>query len=1050
MSLRRLTFLLLLALTTVGKIYAQPATIDKNKHTDPMIMAPGYVAPINDQIEATVVTIEDYDNFKIGVDFAECSIANNPMNPTQYYAVWNSTGTAGGKGYYTNDGFTWTAGNPSWTGMWGDVVVAYDSMGNLSYQNMYGASTIQGVKVAMSSNNGQNWSSPVTAMAGSDKNWMTADQTSGPYSNYIYGTMTNSGSTGQSYSRSMDLGATWQSPTSFNPGGAIPGTSVCVGPDGSTQGGAVYVVTNSGSSFSSTYTFYRSLNGGQNFTLMSSQNYANTVGTQVGGRNAVLNMRTRPYPFIAADNSYGPHRGRLYLVYASNNPSGNGNKPDIFCRYSDNGGSTWSTAKVVNDDVNSQSNHNWFPAIWCEKNTGRLYVSWMDTRDCPTSDSCMMYATYSDDGITFAQNQKLSNKKMKINCNSCGGGGTPMYLGDYNGVAANKVSAMMAWTDFRDNSFGSYVGYFPDYGLRAEPSVDTLSPVAVINVKVPSVKLYTDTVFVSATMSGNPGLFTLSYPEGNKISSYPGEIPIQISGNGSVPVGDYTLTIVTTGSNGTPIHKRTATIRALTPIAPTAEFMVSDTSTCEGLAVNFIDYSVGPPTSWAWSFPGGNPSTSNVQNPTNIVYSTAGVYDVSLTVTNPSGSSTINKPGYISVYTVPSAPAASNVAVCEGQTVPDLTAVGENVRWYNGTLVAALGNNFTTGKTLPGTYNYTVTQNVNGCESQPTAVSLTIYALPAVTFTMNDTVCGNAAAFDLTGGQPAGGVYSGNGVAANGLTFDPTVAGPGLHTLVYSYSDANACNNTASFDITIPALPTVTINPVLAMCADASAVTLGGTPEGGVFQGNGVTGNVFDPAIAGAGNQTVTYTYADPITQCLVSASTSITVNALPSVALHDTASCGNRAVTLNATVPSGSSYLWTPGNQTTASIVADTIGRGLGVFNYSVKVTDANNCAATKSFSLTFFDCTGIDDPKASSFFEIYPNPNSGEFVINCNTIPEGKYTIRIYNAMNSLVYSEKEVSLSNGAHKQLNVRNLSSGMYLLRIENNHNGWSKQFIISK
>ena len=42
-----------------------------------------------------------------------------------------------------------------------------------------------------------------------------------------------------------------------------------------------------------------------------------------------------------------------YLVYASNAPVGNGNKPDIFCRYSDNQGTTWSSAVVVNDDINT-------------------------------------------------------------------------------------------------------------------------------------------------------------------------------------------------------------------------------------------------------------------------------------------------------------------------------------------------------------------------------------------------------------------------------------------------------------------------------------------------------------------------------------------------------------------------------------------------------------------------------------------------------------------------------------------------------------------------
>ncbi|NVO19242.1 MAG: PKD domain-containing protein [Bacteroidetes bacterium] len=1035
---------------SVVRLFAQPATVDKNKNKDPMIMQPGYIMPANDQLESTVITIDDYDNFKLGVDFAECSIAGNPLNPLQYYAVWNSSGTAGGKGYYTNDGYTWTAGNPNWTGMWGDVVVTYDSLGHLAYQNMYGSSNVQGTKVAMSSNNGQSWDSPVTSMSGSDKNWMFADQTAGPYANYIYGTMTNTAGSGQSYSRTIDLGATWTSPTSFNPGGAIPGTSVCVGPDGNTSGGAVYVVTNSGSSFSSTYTFYKSTNGGSTFAMKSAQQFSNTVGTQVGGRNAVLNMRTRPYPFIACDNSFGPHRGRLYLVYASNNPTGNGNKPDIFCRYSDDGASTWSSAKVVNDDPNSQSNHNWFPAVWCEKNTGRLYISWMDTRDTPTSDSCMIYASYTDDGVTFAPNKRISNKKMKINCTSCGGGGTPMYLGDYNGIAANKVTSLLAWTDFRENSFGSYVAYFPDFGLRATPAIDTLSPVATINAMVPSVKAYQDTVVVSATISGNPGLFTISYPNGNKLWSYPGSVPIQISQNGSVPLGDYTLNIVATGSNGTPVHKRTATVRALTPVAPTANFIVNDTSACVGQPLNFTDVSAGPPTSWDWSFPGGTPSTSNVQNPSGIVYNEPGQYDVTLTVTNQSGSNSITLSNYVHVYPVPEIPLGTDQVACFGQTVPDLTADGTGLKWYKGNLLVGNGNSFATGQTQPGTYNYSITQTVHGCESAKGGVTLTINPLPIVSFIMADSICGNTPAFNLTGGDPVGGVYSGAGVSTNGLSFDPTTLAPNNYTLTYTYTDVNGCSDSAFHIISVSPVPTVTFDALAPVCSNAAAITLNGTPAGGTFTGTAVSGNIFDPAVSGAGDFTLSYTYQDPVTHCLITSSQVMKVNPLPTIAVNDTSLCGNRVLLLDATSPNISTYLWTPGNLTTPAISVDTIGKGLGVLNYTIALTDANSCAATKSFKVTFFDCTGLEEAANSTEIEIYPNPNQGLFEIRSNSLPDGKYSIKVYNVQSKVVYSDDNLIVNGELHKTMNIKNLSNGMYLLRIENTTSGWSKQVLINR
>ena len=45
-------------------------------------------------------------------------------------------------------------------------------------------------------------------------------------------------------------------------------------------------------------------------------------------------------------------------------------------------------------------------------------------------------------------------------------------------------------------------------------------------------------------------------------------------------------------------------------------------------------------------------------------------------------------------------------------------------------------------------------------------------------------------------------------------------------------------------------------------CADEAAVTMVGSPAGGTFSGTGVTGDSFDPAIAGPGTHTVSYTYS--------------------------------------------------------------------------------------------------------------------------------------------------------------------------------------------
>ncbi len=507
---------------------------------------------------------EGFDNFNLGTDFAEPHMSSNPMNPLEFFNAWNTN-----IAHYTYDGHDWENQAPPYPGysMRGDPVTAYDSLGNLYYLNMYGSSSIQGALVIRSSDNGATWTSPVVAVSGVDKCWLAADQTSGPYANYVYATMTGSG--GGNFARSADLGATWQSTQVFNTQ-SLPGMSVAVGPDvmglNDIPGGCVYVVTNGGNTFLPTYTFYRSTDGGTTFSLMSSQQFANYVGTNVSGRHSVENMRTRPYPFIIADNSKGAYRGRLYCVYASNTPVGNGNKPDIFCQYSDDQGATWSGAILVNDDPNTTNNHQWSPAIWCDKETGRLYAKWYDTRNVITSDSCDVYASYSDDGgVTWAPNARLTTARMIIDCATCGGGGTPRYQGDYDAITSNAYGAMAVWTDFRNGSFGSYTAYFPDFAMQISATGDTIGVTDSIEVmvKIPAIKLYEHSVKLSAT-SDPFGDFVFTFPQGDSISTYPDSLPLIIRAD-SATAGEYNIVIQAEGPNGTPVHRRTVSLMVTEP-----------------------------------------------------------------------------------------------------------------------------------------------------------------------------------------------------------------------------------------------------------------------------------------------------------------------------------------------------------------------------------------------------------------------------------------------------------------------------------------------------
>jgi PKD repeat protein len=96
----------------------------------------------------------------------------------------------------------------------------------------------------------------------------------------------------------------------------------------------------------------------------------------------------------------------------------------------------------------------------------------------------------------------------------------------------------------------------------------------------------------------------------------------------------------------------------------------------------------------------------------------------------------------------------------------------------------------------PGVYDVTLTVSDGTSNSTFTnADCIEVFELPEVTFSALDDMCVYWPAYELVEGSPAGGEYSGPGVVDG--WFDPEVAGIGTHTLMYTYMDANGCENYA-------------------------------------------------------------------------------------------------------------------------------------------------------------------------------------------------------------------------------------------------------------
>jgi len=86
-------------------------------------------------------------------------------------------------------------------------------------------------------------------------------------------------------------------------------------------------------------------------------------------------------------------------------------------------------------------------------------------------------------------------------------------------------------------------------------------------------------------------------------------------------------------------------------LSPEAYFAANQTQINIGGVVDFYDQSSFNPTAWYWYLPGGTPGFSTQRNPSNIIYNTAGNFDVTLVVQNSLGLDTLIKSEYIQVYT---------------------------------------------------------------------------------------------------------------------------------------------------------------------------------------------------------------------------------------------------------------------------------------------------------------------------------------------------------------------------------------------------------------
>lgn len=392
--------------------------------------------------------------------------------------------------------------------------------------------------------------------------------------------------------------------------------------------------------------------------------------------------------------------------------------------------------------------------------------------------------------------------------------------------------------------------------------------------------------------------------------------------------GDYWVTV--TDGNGCTTISDTTTVSINNNPTPT----ITASGPITFCAGNNVVLTASAGDSYMWS------SGDTTQS---ITVNTSGSFDVFVSDGNGCSGTSATTVVTVNPNPTPTVTPLGPTTFCQGGSVQLLSTASANYLWSPGSVTSQILT-----ATATGSYSVTVTDG-NGCSGTSSPIAVTVDTLPTVNFSgLAARYCLDAPAATLVG-SPLGGSFS---LPVVGNTFNPSNAGVGTYNVTYTYTNGSGCTNSQTQQVIVDTIPVVSFTGMEAeYCVDASTDTFFGTPAGGTFSGPGMSGSIFDPAVAGAGTHSITYYFADGF-GCDDSQIQTVIVNPLPtpSIAGIDNPYCEDAGLDSLIGVPSGGTFSGTG----MFGDFFDAIGAGIGSHTITYSYTDTNGCFNTVDSVLT------------------------------------------------------------------------------------------------